>query len=132
MAAASMTLSGILAEHGRKKRASGGRMKFVIGWLKLKPGRRDEFMAVSRPFIAATLREEGVVFFEFHHNSTDLDGVVVVECYKSHAAHELHWATPHFATMWKEVERLTIEGRFENIFADRTASDVARFDVAGR
>jgi quinol monooxygenase YgiN len=103
-------------------------MKFVIGWLTLKPGRRDEFMAVAQSFIAATVREEGVVFFEFHHSSTDPDGVVVVECYKNHEAHQLHWTRPHFVAMWKDVERLAIEGSFENIFADRTVPDVVKFD----
>ena len=103
-------------------------MKFVIAWLTLKPGKRNEFMALAQPFIAATLQEEGVVFFEFHHNSDDPDGVVVVECYKNHEAHELHWTTPHFVEMWKHVERLAMEGRFQNIFAERVTPDAASFD----
>jgi quinol monooxygenase YgiN len=102
-------------------------MKFVIGWLTLKPGKRDEFLVLSRPFIAATLQEEGVIFFEFHTSLTDPDGAVVVECYKDREAHELHWTTPHFSAMWRNVERLALEGRFENIFADRTATDVVQF-----
>jgi quinol monooxygenase YgiN len=52
-------------------------MKFVIGWLRVRPGKRDEFMALARPFIAITLREEGIDFFEFHLSSTDPDTVVV-------------------------------------------------------
>ena len=47
-------------------------MKFVIGWLTLKPGTRDEFMTLCRPFIAATREEEGVDFFEFHHDLGEL------------------------------------------------------------
>ena len=106
-------------------------MKYVIGWLTVKPGKRDEFMALSKPFLAATLDEEGVVFAEFHHNVADPDGIIVIECYKDHQAHELHWTTPHYAVMWKHVERLAIEGNFENVFADRTDTDFARFDQDG-
>ena len=104
-------------------------MKFVIGWLTLKPGTRDEFMTLCRPFIAATREEEGVDFFEFHNDLGNSDGIVVVERYKSHEAHELHWTTPHFQAMWHIVQ--AIEGRFENIFADRVERDIAKFGVPG-
>ena len=102
-------------------------MKFVIAWLTLRPGKRGEFMALAQPFAAATRQEDGVVFFEFHHDATNPDGVVAVECYRDHAAHEAHWTTPHFAAMWTEVQRLAVEGRFQNIFADRVEPDAAVF-----
>ena len=41
-------------------------MKYVIGWLKLRPGARDELMTLARPFVAETLKEDGMIFFEFH------------------------------------------------------------------
>ena len=102
-------------------------MKYVIGWLKLRPGARDEFMTLARPFVAETLKEDGMIFFEFHHNSFDPDGVVVVECYRDHATHERHWTTSHFKEMWAHVERLTLEGHFENVFAARIEPDHIRF-----
>ena len=102
-------------------------MKFVIGWLKLRPGMRDEFMALAGPFIEAALRENGVEFFEFHPSSTDPDTVIAIEKYRTPEAHDLHHQTPHFAEMWGHVQRLCIEGRFENIFADRVDADFARF-----
>src|SRR5262245_170480 len=102
-------------------------MKFVIGWLKLRPGKRDEFMALARPYIATSLKDDGVDFFEFHLSSTDPDTVIVVERYRTPEAHVLHNQTPHFFEMWGLVQRLCIEGRFENIFADRVDPDFARF-----
>ena len=102
-------------------------MKFVIGWLKVRPGKRDELVALARPFIATTLKEEGVEFFEFHLSSTDCDTVIVVERYRTPEVHDLHHKTAHFAEMWGHVQRLCIEGRFENIFADRVDTDIARF-----
>jgi quinol monooxygenase YgiN len=102
-------------------------MKYVVGWLKAKPGKRDELMALARPFIAETLKEDGVEFFEFHPSATDPDAVVVVERYRTPEVHDLHHQTPHFAEMWAHLQKLCIEGRFENIFADRVQPDFVRF-----
>jgi len=102
-------------------------MKFVIGWLKVKPGKRDEFMALALPFAATALKQDGVEFFEFHLSSTDPDSVIAVERYRTPEVHDLHHQTAYFAEMWGHVQRLCIEGRFENIFADRVDSDLARF-----
>jgi quinol monooxygenase YgiN len=102
-------------------------VKFVIGWLKARPGKRDELMALARPFIATTLRQDGIEFFEFHPSSTDADTVIVVEKYRTPEVHDLHHQTAHFAEMWGHVQRLCLEGRFENIFAERVDPDFARF-----
>ena len=102
-------------------------MKFVIGWLKLRPGKREEFMALARPFIATTLKEDGVEFFEFHLSSTDPDTVIVVEKYRTAEVHDLHNQTAHLAEIWGHVQRLCIEGRFENVFADRVEPEFERF-----
>ena len=77
--------------------------KFIIGWLTLKPGKRDEFMTLSRSFVEATRQEKGVIFFEFHHDLANSDGIVVIECYEDREAHEIHHQTPHFQAIWKEV-----------------------------
>ena len=107
-------------------------MKFVIGWLKVRPGKRDEFMALAGPFIGATLRESGVEFFEFHLSSTDPDTVIAIEKYRTPTVHDRHHQTAHFAEMWEHVQRLCIEGRFENIYADRQPDsfDKATWDSA--
>jgi len=102
-------------------------MKFGVGWLKLKPGKRDEFMALARPFVSETLKEDGVEFFEFHLSSTDPETVIAIEKYRTPEAHDLHHRTAHFAEMWGHVQRLCIEGRFENIFEDNVQPDFSRF-----
>ena len=105
-------------------------MKFVIGWLKVKPGKRDEFMALALPFAATALKQDGVEFFEFHPSSTDPDSVIAIERYRTAEVHDLHHQTAHFAEMWRNVQRLCIEGRFENIFADHVDPDFVRFTDA--
>ena len=103
--------------------------KFIIGWLTLKPGKRDEFMTLSRSFVEATRQERGVIFFEFHHDLANSDGIVVVECYENREAHETHHQTPHFQAIWKVVQRLAVKGKFENIYAHRLLTDVSEFDA---
>ena len=105
------------------------RKKFIMGWLTARPGKRDEFMAISKPYIATTLQEQGVVFFEFHPSSTDPNLVIVVECYETPEAQDVHHGTPHFAAMWKEVQRLIAEARFENIFAARVITETVTFEA---
>src|SRR5262245_17353546 len=103
-------------------------MKFVIGWLKVRRGMRDEFMDLAHAYSATTLElEEGIEFFEFHLSSTDPDTVIVVEKYQTSEIHDRHHQTEHFARMWEQVQRLCVEGRFQNIFADRVEPDFARF-----
>ena len=103
-------------------------MKFVIGWLKVKPGKRDEFMELALPYGATTCTlEEGVEFLEFHPSSADPDGVIVIEKYRTPEVHDLHHQTEHFEQMWEQVQRLCVEARFENIFANRAEPDVIRF-----
>jgi quinol monooxygenase YgiN len=106
--------------------------KFIMGWLTVRPGKRDEFMAISEPFISATLQEQGVIFFEFHPSLTDPNLVIVVECYATPEVQDFHHKTPHFAAMWEEVQRLIAEARFENIFAASVVTDIVTFEAPAR
>ena len=129
---------GELVEAAMSKTWDGGsrmseqsltRKKFIMGWLTARPGKRDEFMAISQAYIATTLKEKGIVFFEFHPSATDPNLIIVVECYETPEAHDLHHTTPHFAAMWKEVQRLIMEAKFQNIFAARVVPDAVKFQA---
>ena len=103
-------------------------MKFVIGWLKVKPGKRDEFIDLVHPYSATTIAlEEGIEILEFHPASTDPDMVIVIEKYRTPEVHDLHHKTEHFERMWAQVQRLCVAARFENIFADRVEPDLISF-----
>src|SRR5262245_23652934 len=103
-------------------------MKFVIGWLKVRSGKRDDFVVLAHSYAATTLAlEDGIEFFEFHPSSTDADTVIVIEKYRSQQAHDLHLKTAHFAEMWGKVQKLCVEARFENIVADRVEPDYVNF-----
>jgi len=101
--------------------------KYIIGWLTLRPGTRDEFMALARPYIATCLQEEGCLFFEMNPSGSGPDVVTVAECCKDEEAHEAHLRPPAFQAMWAEIGRLALHGRFENIFPDRVLPDTVSF-----
>jgi quinol monooxygenase YgiN len=106
--------------------AHSGR-KIVLGWLTARPGKRDEFMMISRDYVERCRREEGIILFEFHPSITDPDLIIVIECFETPAAHDRHLAMPHFAAMWKEVERLIAGARFENVYASQVVSETMTF-----
>lgn len=104
--------------------------KYIMGWLKFRPGKRDAFIAASRGYIEACRAEEGCEFFDFSLSPFDPDLAMVMECFASREVHELaHLKTGHFKTFWKQLGEVCVEGRFENIFADHVEPDSARFDM---
>ena len=82
---------------------------------------------MARAYSTTVEREDGIEFLEFHLSSSDPDAVIVIERYRTPEVHDLLHQTPQFHEMWKDVQRLCVEGRFENIFAERVEPDFERF-----
>ena len=104
--------------------------KFIMGWLKLRPGTRDAFIQRSASYIDVCRKEPGCVFFDFSLSPFDPDVAMVMECFASGEAHDLHLTQPHFKKFWQELSEVCVEGTFENIFADHVVPDTARFGDA--
>ena len=104
-------------------------MKYVIGWIKLQPGKRDEFLSLLGPFTEKTQQEEGNDFFEYYPSSKDPDTVFIAEKFRSAEDHDLHHQTPQHIDIWGHIQRLGAEARFENIFADRVEVDELKFPL---
>jgi quinol monooxygenase YgiN len=101
-------------------------MKYVIGWLHLKPGKRGELLARIRPFVEQSRQEHGVNFFEVNPSDSDPDVVVFSECYDSEDVHQRHLATPEHDSLLADIALIAISGRFEHIYAERrTVHDLA-------
>jgi quinol monooxygenase YgiN len=100
-------------------------MKLITGWLTCRGGTRDEFLAAMADGAAATRREEGCVFFEYHEDVGDPDGVVLIEGFRDDAAHQIHRHTSHMADMQAEVRRyLTRIRLIEAVSSEFTSIDL--------
>jgi quinol monooxygenase YgiN len=102
-------------------------MRYVIGWLKVKPGKRDEFMRLAKPVFAITQKEDGCLFYEAHPTTEDPDLVILVEGWQSRAQHEAHQKAAHHVAFGPEVVRLCVGGRFEEIEAKDVVTQLPNF-----
>jgi quinol monooxygenase YgiN len=102
--------------------------KYVIGWLRFRPGKRDAFVHASREYVDKCRKERGCEFFEFALSPYDADMAMVMECFSSAAIHEQeHLKTAHFETFWKSLGDACLDARFLNILSDTVQPDSAKF-----
>ncbi len=109
---------------------TGETREYVIGWLTVAPGTREEFLKAAAPYAAAFREEEGCLFFEANASADDPDGVTFTECFASAAAHGAHMGTAAAAAFWKELEKFGRTLRFETIFAGRVETGSLDLDGA--
>ena len=103
--------------------------KYVVGWLRFKPGKRDAFIAASREYIETCRAESGCEFFDFSLSPFDPDMAMVMEGFSSREIHEeAHLKTPHFKEFWRKLGEVCIDARFLNILSDTVIPDSAKFD----
>jgi quinol monooxygenase YgiN len=106
-------------------------MDFVFGWIRVKPGTRDEFMELVPDHVARSRARPGVYWLEFHESFDDPDMIV---CMGGFANAEVHAAqvAEEDAQLIARLEEIGVEGRFENISADTKRLDVLTFDGSAR
>jgi quinol monooxygenase YgiN len=98
-------------------------MKYVIGWLQLKPGQRGVFMQRVRPFVALACNEPGVLIFEVNPSDADPDIAVWTECYESEDAHRVHQATCEHQALLADIARLAVSSKFTAIYPQSVKTD---------
>jgi len=99
--------------------------KYIMGWLRFRPGQRETFLPIYQCGAEATRKEPGCIFYDFGISPTDPDLMLIMECFASEAAHAAHLETEHFREVWAAFERLGVAGDFQDIWAaDFKASDV--------
>jgi quinol monooxygenase YgiN len=101
-------------------------MEYVIGWMNVRPGQRARFIELCRDFVEASRAEDGVLFFELLESLDHPDVVVAIEGYASAQAHERHVTSAHFRPFLAILERYVLDGRFENVAAATTRTDLLR------
>ena len=91
-------------------------MIYVIAELTAKPGKQAALIAGAKPCIAATVKENGCVFYDLNQSVTDPDSFTFVERWTSREALEAHLHTPHLAT-WREVGKDCVATRMVEIIS---------------
>ena len=88
-------------------------------------------MPLIGPYVAECRSEEGCLFFEMNPSIHDPDVVTLAECFASGEAHDAHCRREAFLRFWDRLHDLCLEGRFENVYADRVEPDRADFTARG-
>ena len=89
----------------------------VIATIRVKPGRRDEFLAKFKANVPAVLAEQGCIHYYptvdadsgIPAHATDPNSVTVIEQWQSLEALHAHLAAPHMAA-YRETVKGIVEG----------------------
>jgi len=95
---------------------------YVIGWLKLKPGKRKEFAPIAKAHQEASQREDGCLFYEWHPSAKDENEMVVIEGWKTAQHHQAHLQSAHQQALVGAVGKYATSGVFEEIKATQVAT----------
>jgi quinol monooxygenase YgiN len=77
-------------------------MIYVLASAHVKADKRDAFLEGARQVIAATVKEEGCLFYDLHQSVTDPNRFVFVERWTSREALGGHFNAPHMVP-WRAV-----------------------------
>ncbi len=97
--------------------------KFIIGWVKFKPGHSANFLDAMKEHATATRQEDGCVFFDVGVSLEAPDTAIFVECFETAEAHQRHLETPRMKAVMAHVSDMVVSGRFENVLSDDVVSD---------
>ena len=84
-------------------------MIVVIAKFDIRPGQRDKLLAVAKPCIEATRRENGCISYELFSSVEDESAMVFVERWRDLDALRAHQQSAHIAR-FKEERASYVEG----------------------
>lgn len=93
-------------------------MRYVIGRIELRPGKRAEFMQAAAGYVAASRADEGCVYFDIAPTPDNPDGAVMIECWEDFASHKAHQASGYAAAFNPIAGALILRGTFEEMNVD--------------
>lgn len=68
----------------------------VAGNIKVKPNKREEFIALSKTFIKPSRSEAGSIAYSFYEDETEKNTFLFFEEWRDQAALDYHFQTPYF------------------------------------
>jgi quinol monooxygenase YgiN len=95
-------------------------MRYTIGRIWTRPGRRDQYLADFAAYNATSRAERGCLYYEQAAADHDPDEVILIECWESAEAHAAHLAHPARASTGPIFEKHVLRATFEEMDADVT------------
>lgn len=68
----------------------------VTGNIKVKPDKKEEFIALSRTFIQPSRSESGCISYSFYEDESEDNTFLFFEIWRNRAALDYHFQTPYF------------------------------------
>lgn len=102
-------------------------MRYTIGRIWTRPGRRDAYLEQSASYTAGSRAEQGCLYYEQARMDVDPDGIVLIECWESAAAHAAHLARPERATIGPIFEQHVLKATFEEFDVEGVQPIVVAF-----
>lgn len=68
----------------------------VAGSVKVKPDKREDFIALSKTFIEPSRSEAGSISYSFYEDETEKNNFLFFELWQDRAALDYHFQTPYF------------------------------------
>jgi quinol monooxygenase YgiN len=70
-------------------------MVIVIARAKIRPEKRDDFLAAAQACVAQTRGEDGNIAYDFYESATEPNRFIFVERWKTHEANRAHLQSAH-------------------------------------
>ena len=94
-------------------------MIVLVVKLELKEGKKDEFIAIARPLIEGSQKEEGNIEYNLYEDLDEENTVAFIEKWKDQDALDFHEKTEHFVNAIGKLRRLCakapVRSRFDII-----------------
>lgn len=90
-------------------------MRYVIGRMTVRPGKRDEFLGKSAGYVSASRAEEDCVYYEQGPMHGNPDGIVLVECWKTAEGHAAHLASAYAKAFGPTAQKYILRGEFQEM-----------------
>ena len=103
-------------------------MKFVVGVVRAKPGKRAKLLEAFLTLAVATRKEAGCTYFEVAPSPEDPDLILFAECYESDEAHRAHQELAHHAEFQATAPVLAEHTKLDMIVTESTEHIDVRFD----
>lgn len=91
-------------------------MKVIITvWYSVKPGLRDEFLALAKKNVEETRKEEGNIVYAHYPSMENDQDMFVIEVWENRESVEKHIRAPHYLEFSRARKPMLVEGSYQYV-----------------